>query len=231
MSSIKDLLYELKQSNKDLIPLYDKVFNHKLKFSKFIIDIPAIFEEFIKGITYFNNELETPPPRPIYHRLYSCSFREDTMYSYYHNCVITEHTPEERRKVEERIYKCYIERLIFDNIYLHNTLHLGDSVHSQDTGHAKRLEETEKDFKSCFPKITIDIRLEYIREFPCVLTIIKKVDGKIRFTECYTKQVNLKETSIVNVYDDKVKCILTKSSGVYLRFNTFNLKGRLMRVK
>lgn len=198
----------------------DKIFKNLLRFNANLpIDIPKIFANFIKGITYFSNE-EDINARPIYHRLYSCGERGDSFYTSLHTCSDTQ-TPESRRIAEERIYKCYLERLIFDNIYKNNTLFFpktGSEIHSQDIEHQTRLAQTREDFKSCFPNIELKINIDYIQNIPNVITIIKKINGKIRYTEVYSKE------------DSFVKCIITKSSGVFMRLNTFDSIGRTVKI-
>lgn len=187
------------------------------------LDIPVIFAEFVKGITYFAHE-EDMRSRPIYHRLYSCGERGDAMYTMLHTSS-GEQPPEQRRVAEERIYKCYLERLIFDDIYRHNTIFfptIGSETHGQNISHQDRLESTHTDFKSCFPNIDIKIIIEYRKHIPYTLTIIKKVSGKVRFTEVYIKDIEDASSP--------VKCIITKSSGVFVRFNTFHNIGRLEKV-
>ena len=204
----------------EFISYRDKILKNLLKFhANLPIDIPKIFAEFIKGITYFSNE-EDIHARPIYHRLYSCGERGDAFYTALHTCSDTQ-SPEDRRIAEERIYKCYIERVIFDNIYKHSTLFFpktGSEIHSQDIEHQRRLIQTYEDFKTCFPNIEVKIHIDYIQNIPKVLTIIKKISGKIRFTEVYSKEESF------------VKCIITKSSGVFMRLNTFDTIGRTVKI-
>jgi hypothetical protein len=205
----------------EFVSFKDRVLKNHLQVGP--LDVPAIFAEFVKGITYFANEEEIRT-RPIYHRLYSCGERGDSMYTALHTCYDAQ-PPEKRRVAEQRIYKCYIERLIFDDVYKHNTMFFpirGSEQHSQNKQHQDRLEITHKDFKSCFPHIELKIHIEYRRHIPYILTIIKKVSGKIRFTEVY-----MKDTDDPNA---PVKCIITKSSGVFVRFNTFQNIGRAEKV-
>ena len=105
----------------------------------------------------------------------------------------------------------------------------GDILHSQDSGHTRRLELTYNDFKTCFPNIDIKVNLDFIQQFPRSLTVVKKVNGKTRYIEVYTKEVDVKE-NFNYIYQNQVKCITTKSSGVFLRINTFELKGKTVKI-
>jgi hypothetical protein len=207
----------------EFISFHDRIFRTIVKIPQHThLDVPSVFAEFVRGITYFAGQ-EDIKARPIYHRLYSCGERGDEMYKALHQCS-EDQTPEQRRIAEERIYTCFLERMIFDDIYKHCTLffpHIGTETHSQDEGHVRRLEMTQEDFKTCFPDIDIKINIDYLRTVPRALTIIKKVRGKPRFVEVYTKDDN----------DDFVKCVITKSSGVYLRINTSNGAGRIVKIK
>ena len=140
------------------ISFNDRVLKNLLHFntgSNNRADIPALFAEFIRGITYFQNEEEQVEKRPLYHRLYSCGERGDSMYAALHRCNGTQ-SDDDRRVAEERITKCYIERLIFDEIYKHNTFFFpltGTDVHGQNDSHIIRNEQTYADYKTCFPNI------------------------------------------------------------------------------
>jgi hypothetical protein len=141
------------------------------------------------------------------------------MYQTLHTCTDTQ-DPDKRRDAEKRIHTCYLESLIYDNIYRHSTL---------DDRHLERLEITKKDFLSCFPRIELVVHIDYINIYPRALTIIKKINGKIRFTEIYTRNVDFSIPG--NVYSDGiVKVILTNASGVFIRYQSFDGIGRQIKV-
>jgi hypothetical protein len=216
-----------KKRDPHLVSFHDRIFKTLLNFNpRGPVDVPDIFANFIRGITYFSDE-EDIHVRPIYHRLYSCGERGDTMYDELHKCSDTQ-PPEERRAAEERIYKCLVERMIFDDIYKHNTMffpQMGTAVHGQNIQHQQRLHQTSEDFKTCFPNMEIKIHIDYVQTIPRVLTIVKKIRGRISYVEVYTKEdIEDKKSSFT-------KCIVTKSSGVYLRINSFNSIGRLCKLK
>lgn len=226
LSRLYSLLTEFSiKKNPEFISCKDRLFRNLLKFNpKAPLDIPKIFSEFVKGITYFSNE-EDIKARPIYHRLYSCGERADELYDTLHRCT-DDQSPTDRSIAEQRIYKCLLERMIFDDIYKHNTLFFpetGTEVHGQDSAHQQRLEKTYEDFKTCFPDMELKIKIEYSNVTPKVLTVIKKIRGRIKFVEVYKKD------EIDN--EAPVTCTLTKSSGVYIRINTFNIHGRLVKLK
>lgn len=209
------------------ISFNDRVLKKLLRFDAGLgnrVDIPALFADFIKGITYFSSEEEQLTKRPLYHRLYSCGERGDALYETLHRCIDGQRD-DDRRSVEERITKCYIERLIFDEIYKHNTFFFpltGTEVHSQNQGHLDRNAMTYSDYRTCFPNIELSVNVDFMQTVPYSLTLIKKINGKIRFVEVYTK-----DPADPNA---PVRCIITKSSGVYVRYNTFDAMGRTVKI-
>jgi hypothetical protein len=71
LRKIKNFLLE----RKDVISrsIHDKIFTNILKIDKYIsLGITKVFEDFIKGITYFSDEVENRKQIPIYHRAASC---------------------------------------------------------------------------------------------------------------------------------------------------------------
>lgn len=214
-----------KQRDPELVSFNDRIFKNLLNFNpQAPVNVPDIFANFVSGITYFAHE-EDIHARPIYHRLYSCGERGDQMYETLHTCSDSQ-DPEARRIAEDRIYKCFLERMIFNDIYKYNTMFFpatGTETHGQDMSHKARLQKTYDDFKTCFPHMEIKIRIDYVQTTPRVLSIIKKIRGRISYTVVYTKDD-------INDRKAATKCIITKSSGVYLRISHFDNIGRLIKI-
>ena len=158
MNELERLIYILEHQKKFItlknkLPFQIPYFDPSLP-----IDIPTVFIEFIKGITYFSYETESS----IYNRL----------------------------------QKFPLEYVIFANIYKRNTK-----------------------IDLPMPDIDCKIHIKYIQNIPTVLSIIKKSNNKIRSVEVYSKDGAI------------VKCIITKRSGVYIRFNTFDKIGRICDIR
>jgi hypothetical protein len=103
-------LKELSQNPK-IRSMYDKIFQKTLCVpSNQPLQITLVFNDFIKGITYFQQE-GISNTVPLYHRLTSCgpknnkSFREH--YNHCHESMEKTH----KKHVKNYITNCYIERL------------------------------------------------------------------------------------------------------------------------
>ena len=179
LRQIKHFLLERKDVKSRTI--HDKIFTSILRMNKYIpLGITQVFEDFIKGITYFSDELENKKKIPIYHRAASCGnssedFKKKYLQCYKDNDELTLKTK------REHIYKCYLERLIYDKIYLNSILHFPSGLNSelkQDDGHIFQLKEREKDFNECFLGINIEIDIFYELGLPSCL-IIKYIKNSI----------------------------------------------------
>ncbi|MFM2010356.1 MAG: hypothetical protein RLZZ479_747 [Bacteroidota bacterium] len=80
-------------------------------------------------------------------------------------------------KVKRQIQTCYLERLIYDDLYKKQTLFFpkqGDASPAQDDGHVHWLEQTKRDYLTCFPNEDIKVSLEEFHNntsFPTVLRV------------------------------------------------------------
>jgi len=193
------------QRNTDARSLHDKLFTNILQVPKNPpLRLTKIFEDFVKGVTYFKTE-NTNGEQPIYHRLTSCGPGTIAFRIKYNQCKNLE--KRDKRIAKERIQTCYIERLIYDKLYKQQTLFFpetGTSESSQNAGHVNWLKQTRDDFKTCFPNIEIEVELtEFDGLMPTKLTIKRcKKNGKCS-TEIYKKEVIHGE---LKRYDDIVEC-------------------------
>jgi hypothetical protein len=165
---------------------------NKMQFKKKPgIYVTKLFGEFIRGVTYFNNEVLNDF-FPIYHRLSLC-------------CKNTKHKKSERKKIK----KCYIERLIYNDIYLHNTLNFPTSAHctehTQDDGHVEALNRIKIKFDECFPNREIVVDMKYVNEYPTELEITETYRGNIISIEKYSRNLLSDKKYAYNVVAMKIK--------------------------
>jgi len=111
------------------------------------INITKIFNEFLKGITYFASELPYSPREPVYHRHGSCPPRGNANFS----CNSARGTVQDKQSLE----KCFIERLVCDLLWSELT------GSQQDTPHIEWLAKTKEAWTTCFPKKSLQVKLEF----------------------------------------------------------------------
>ena len=184
-------LYKIKTFiQKDFRSWHDKIFIKVLKLKRLPQQTTNIFSKFIEGITYFYDELDTTVP--LYHRLYSCGPYENTHRLGNLVCYDTL-TDEEFKRRKPLIERCYVERLIYDEIYKKECMHFpssGNVEPSQDDGHLFRLELTKQDYETCFPGCTIDIDIEYMNEnYPISLSLTKTHKNGSKILHKWTKSL------------------------------------------
>lgn len=93
-----------------------------------------IFEEFVKGITFFKADEETLLSNPLYHRIQSCGSKDvESTSKFIHN---KGDTKEVRAMKTKALRKCIIERQIYDQIYT-------KVLHYQDVGHKHELQSLQ----------------------------------------------------------------------------------------
>jgi hypothetical protein len=136
------------------------------------------FNEFIRGITYFTAD---PPGTlhndPLYHRNVSCPPKNTPN-------VVCDPSGMTHEDLKKRMQKCYIERLIYDEIWF--------QLHSmqQNIGHLRWLEDTKIAFQKCFPHMTISV----------VVRIIDRIPDRVVITIQDTTDTN-SENVIVELYE------------------------------
>ena len=152
------------ENGNKLIRLRDRIFGSMLRNVHIINEkkrVTSLFNNFIKGITYLSGQQPFDLNQPAYHRKESCTKRGSK-----NTECLASNTASTRLKKQQEIRNCYIERLIYDDIW--TTL-----IHSsQDINHINWLEETRKAYKKCFPDNELSCKVEYTdNNIPHRLTI------------------------------------------------------------
>lgn len=218
---------------KELRSFHDKIFTKHFQYKRIIpLPITELFENFIKGITYFSNEIYDA--RPIYHRLYSCGPYEDS-YRLGNLVCTDELDKKELARRRPLIERCYIERLIYDELWKKEALFfpsIGTQESSQDSGHMFRLELTKKDYNGCFPDTDISINIKYNDNMPVCLVITRKIGNGVTLL---TYKKNVVITSYGHrLYEDLVECekevTTNNNTKTYFKVSTFDRPNRFSQV-
>lgn len=240
ISSLKLFFLNEIKNDERFRSLHDKIFKKWLLVNKTPSNITMIFEDLIKGITYFSNQVDSLKPVPIYHRLMSCGPNRNSSFRQTHlQCKLNASRPK-LRKIRRQIERCYTERLIYNQLYVNEKLHfsgrevwespmkdhpiMNDNSPTQDEGHRNWLNETKKDFHSCFPEIDIKVQLQnYVRLLPTKICICKYYKSRLVSEETYIKEANLSQFQKYLAYVDCFKKT-TKSNQV--KVQRFEKNGR-----
>lgn len=202
-----------------IISLHDRIFTNLLKMRRRVPQgVTALFEAFIKGITYFAWQQDPVDPIPVYHRLTSCGPGTETFRADNHICRRGQlkDVNARRRALVER---CYLERLIFDELYKHETIH-----DEQDAGHQHRLGITKEDFETCCKGWEIQASIEYSDSMPIKLTVERFYRGKMSTRETYEKTFSFAVAGN-KVYDPTVLCTREAGNKVLQKIQTFKSLG------
>lgn len=215
------------RSQPSLRSYHDRIFKNIFNFANHDPrNITHVFDEFIKGITYF--EVENPTNEPVYHRLSACGDGTDAFRRLNNQCT-SDLDRKAKNEIKSKIEKCYLERLIYDRLYQDTELTF-DQPPVQDQGHLKRLEETKKDFQSCFPHVDIDVHIEYDAHMPVKLVITKSVKNNPLIREEYTKRIVFGSAFGDNkMYDKTIDCYKEVIGGNAQYVRTQRYEGRLKR--
>jgi hypothetical protein len=209
---------------------HDKIYN-KLQLSNGSA-ITHMFHEFIKGVTYFKQE-EDPKAMPIYHRLYACGPYADTHRQGNLICHANL-SKEELRRRRPLIERCYIERMIYDDIYKKFALHFpkGHESPTQDEGHVARMKLTKEDFETCFPDTDIQVQVDAEDNMPMKLTITRTVRGGKVTTLIYERALENFTFFGIRPYRENVVCTRTDPDGsMSVKITNFYNQGKWERQK
>jgi hypothetical protein len=201
--------------------IHDRVFVSKLDFKR---QIPRgttrMFEEFIKGITFFAGEEDPQQRSPIYHRLVSCGPGTQSFRNAFLMCK-NEMDPANRDEVKMRITKCYIERLIYDAIYKENELAFGEANADQDDGHVNWLRQTKHDFRTCFPGLNLKVEVTFDQHMPIQLILTRLQNKKQTSVERYLRYVSIDQYGH-KYYEEHVDCYRQTLHRSFYRVQNFN---------
>jgi hypothetical protein len=222
----------LKSSNEStLISFHDKIFKNILVIDKhFPRGITLLFEEIIKGITYFSYQVDLSNPMPIYHRIYACGVGDDGHRKTHHICN-KELPREERKRRKDIIERCYIERKIYDCLYKNEQVHLPETWNAeieQDNGHKHRLELTKKDFQTCFKDQEIEVAIEYEGNMPYQIRLLRTANERPMYEEVFTKQIDIDSYGRKH-YSEVVECTRISGDLTYKKVQTFKSKTTYKR--
>jgi hypothetical protein len=183
---------------------HDTVLRSALKiesFDAFFAHLPTgMFNEFTKGITYFS--VDENVGNPIYHRDNSCGDKNKNTQEKFEENISNSALSSLRKKHITR--KCYIERMIYDNIYTH-VFHFQDLGHLLELRKMERLHDTYYKDESLFIHVTYDDNFVFPEKLRIV---IGKKDGKTVIEE-YAKKKNNKKVYCTkwenNINYDKIQ--------------------------
>jgi hypothetical protein len=159
------------------------------------IQLPTmLFNEFCKGITYFDNELIVE--RPSYHRDASCGSKTDNVSKKFK--IKSTDTLAEANRKKAAVRLCYIERLIYDAIY-------SKILYTQDTRHLVEKQAMDRLHHEYFPTENISIEITYNDVvFPVGLTITTtSYSHNHTIIERYTKPWNTTIVTCEKREDDR----------------------------
>lgn len=223
MTRIVQKLRSMAKGDPDIRGYHDRIFSKLFDIGKHIpTDTTRIFGLFIKGITYYRYQSSVEVP--VYHRLYACGPGDDAFRKTFQQCT-PDMPREQRNDVRKRIETCYIERLIYDELFKYYTLHFPidatDEGVTQDEGHQHRLQVTKDDFRSCFPNLDISVDVEYDMHWPVSVRIKRYVHGTIVSIEMYRRHITFEVTGTKH-YEDVVYATRKTKDHTYIRNQSFD---------
>lgn len=225
---IKDMYYdELLTAKQTMLSAkmrswHDKVFKHFEMEKRAPQRVTPLFENFVKGITYFEYQKNLVNSVPIYHRFYSCGDGTE-LYRNDHMICLKGIGRREQNRRKRLIETCYIERLIYDALYRHETLHFpatGIQDARQDDGHLFRLDLTRADYETCFKKCRIEVEVEYTDQLPMRLRVKRTKEGKETSMEEYMRSYKFDRGS--KIYDPVVECHKVVGDRQLMKLQTFH---------
>jgi hypothetical protein len=153
----------VRASNGPLIGFRDRVFEGLLPDIRPLQlrrRITQTFNEFVKGITYFQHQEAYAANQPVYHRHGACAPRGTDN----HHCLPS-NTVNARRVKKADIETCWIERQIFDEIwtYLHGT---------QDLSHLEWMSSTRRAYETCHPGVRASAHVAFDKETNLPVSVI-----------------------------------------------------------
>jgi len=200
--------------------IFQNILNMRIGRNGAFLNTTFLFEDFMKGITYFADQAKA---YPIYHRALSCGpyanqivYRNENIKCDLQNIAMTD--LERRRLVSE---KCYTERVVYDTLYKSETLNhpvAGTEIMEQDEGHRMAIDQAKDDFSKCFPYESLIVTIEYDGSMPTILILERRKKNKIIYTTRYERSLVRNSAS---EYDEIVQCIRTTPKETYFKIQMF----------
>jgi hypothetical protein len=190
---------------------HDKIFTNILKINKSPPTLTTeLFSEFIKGITYFQSH-QLRNRVPIYHRLMACGPGNEEFRINFNQCTSTMDAAS-RKDIKKRIETCYIERLLYNEIYKKVELFLPNQEITQNPGHLNWLDETKGDFATCFPNVDIKVTADFATFLkvskPIEMQIVRTIKGSHKSTTVFKKKTIMLHDGTI-IYEPDVVVIKT----------------------
>jgi len=153
--------------------------------------VTKIFNEFMKGITYFRHDQDIG--NPIYHRPDSCG---DGKLNWSDKFEIKPSDSDKTKETKKRITKwCFLERSIYNTLFMH-------IYNYQDGGHLNEFRNVTNAYQDQNPGCGIVIDIEYSKNdmYPEKIDIFYKSPYKIPEVETYIKKWNNKFIHCTRMY-------------------------------
>lgn len=206
------------KTDKDLRAFHDRIFTNIFHIGNRVPrNVTRVFDDFVKGITYF--DYENPAQEPIYHRLHACGNGTNPFRQQYNQCTGSMDR-KTKKDVKSRIEKCFLERIIYDRLFQDLELTF-DKDPEQDEGHVHRMKLTQDDFESCFPQTKVEIDIEYDNHLPFKLTIARFVKSKEISREIYIKRIVVDPVFGGRMYYEIVDCYKHIGGKIYNRYQGY----------
>jgi hypothetical protein len=171
-----DLKYALSIiKDRDVRSWHDKILGNLFGYNDTTQRTTKVFDQFIRGITVFV-QTHDANAKPQYHRSSSCGPKvmQHGDYKDSRSCKLS-HNIDTLKRNKKLIFKCYLERQIYDMLHTHFSWQFrqrGDDQSVQDPGHIAMLKDVAKDFQSCHPNVQLSVRLEYMKDLPIQMEVI-----------------------------------------------------------
>lgn len=244
IDSLKHTYYDDLLKTKHLLVSDDKLRSIHDKYAKHFAFKKAnprgftkLFEDFLRGITYFTGETDPDAPFPVYHRFASCG-RIGTKESLSCRPGISR---VERTIARSRVEKCYIERLIYDKLFSHEQLLFPERgndniVTMQDEGHKHWMNIVKEEFQKCFKDYDISVEVVWSKDTipyvpsELILTRTKTEKGGVVIA---TKETYRKGIVIDNFgnkgYEALVDCTKMHKDTKYVKSQSYETGERLWK--
>ena len=231
ITRLKFKVKELARTEPRMARHHDLIFTNLLGLDSRQVprEITRLFEEVLKGVTYFQSEQSTASP--IYHRLFSCGPGDNAFRTAFHQCS-TGMTKADKKRRQKRIRTCFLERLIYDELYKQECLHFpekGCDPMAQDRQHLFRLDLTRSDFQSCFPDRDMQVALHYEDGLPLRLEVTHIKHGQVDYAETFQRSFHFGRAGN-KVYDMDVECTKRAADGTYFKVQRYAKPATYRRV-